>query len=66
MHAEQYNYAIFPPEDDVDAFNSFASHLKVGDIAPDPEFTALNDKEPARLSDFTSRGMTVVEFGSLT
>ncbi len=66
MNTEHYNYEIFPPEDDVEAFRGFASHLKVDDAAPDPELTALDNEQAIRLSEHTSYGLTVVEFGSLT
>ena len=66
MTADDYNYAVFPPDDDVAAFRDFAEHLKVGDAAPDPGLTRLDDGQPARLSHYTDRGPTIVEFGSLT
>ncbi len=63
--SEAYNYAVFPPEDDVHFFGSFAKHLKVGDPAPDFEATLL-DGGQGRLSEYTARGMVVLEFGSFT
>lgn len=66
MSTDCYNYEIFPPEDDVDAFAGFASHLKVGETAPDPEMLRLDDRRNVRLSDYTQRGLSVVEFGSIT
>lgn len=66
MDAETYNYTIFPPEDDVDAFAGFANHLRVGSQAPDPALTDLEHGGEVRLSQFTQRGLTVVEFGSFT
>ncbi len=66
MTATEYNYASFPPDDDVDAFRDFPRHLPAGDIAPDPELTRLDDEQSTRLSAYTDRGLTVVEFGSLT
>jgi len=66
MDADAYNYAVFPPDDDVDAFAGFGSHLPVGVNAPDPELIGLEHGDDVRLSEFTSRGLTVVEFGSLT
>jgi len=66
MTANEYNYAVFPPDDDVDAFRDFAQHLKVGDTAPDCEFTNLDDGQPTPLSTFIDRGLTIVEFGSFT
>ncbi len=63
---EEYNYATFPPEDDVDAFAGFAEHLKVGEPAPDPALLDLDSGQESRLSAYTRRGLTVVEFGSLT
>lgn len=66
MTAYEYNYAVFPPDDDVEAFRDFAEHLKVGETAPDPELTRLDDCQPTRLSAFTDQGLTSVEFGSLT
>jgi hypothetical protein len=66
MNPEEYNYAVFPPEDDVDAFAHFMEFLKVGQIAPDPELYPLESDETARLSSITRQGMTIIEFGSLT
>ena len=63
--SEAYNYPVFPPEDDVHFFGSFAEHLKVGDRAPDFEATLL-DGGQVRLSEYTARGMVVLEFGSFT
>ena len=64
--ANHYNYAVFPPDDDVDAFREFPTHLPVRESAPDPELTNLDDGAVVRLSAFTRHGLTVVEFGSLT
>ncbi len=61
-----YNYAVFPPDDDVEAFANFPNHLKAGQRAPDPDLLDLEHRAPVRLSDFTRQGLTVVEFGSLT
>lgn len=61
-----YNYAVFPPDDDVDAFANFQGHLRAGQRAPDPELEELESRRKVRLSEFSRRGLTVVEFGSLT
>lgn len=66
MIASDYNYEIFPPEDDVEAFVGFASHLRVGETASDPELFDLVTRQTARLSDYSKKGLTVVELGSLT
>ena len=66
MSSEEYNYAVFPPEDDVDAFAHFMEFLKVGQLAPDPELTELASGKRMRLRSFTRQGMTIIEFGSLT
>ncbi len=66
MDADAYNYAVFPPDDDVDAFAGFANHLRVGENAPDPVLIKLEHGDEVRLSQVTSRGLTIVEFGSLT
>lgn len=66
MDAGSYNYPIFPPEDDVEAFSRFHEYLKVGHRAPDPELVDLASGEPVRLSSLTQHGITIVEFGSLT
>jgi hypothetical protein len=66
MTADSYNYSVFPPENDVEAFAHFMEFLKVGQRAPDPELTDLDTGQPTRLSSITRQGMTVVEFGSLT
>ena len=63
--SEEYKYAVFPPEDDVTFFGSFAEHLKVGEPAPDFAATLL-DGWPTRLSEYTARGMVVLELGSFT
>ena len=66
MRASDYNYAIFPPDDDVEAFTGFSSHLKIVETAPDPALQDLDSRESVRLSDYSRQGLTVVEFGSLT
>jgi len=66
MSSDDYNYAVFPPEDDVDAFAHFMEFLKVGQRAPDPELTELATGEQVHLSAITRQGITVIEFGSLT
>ncbi len=63
--SEEYNYAVFPPEDDVTFFANFAEHLRVGDSAPDFAATLL-DGRPTRLSEYTAQGMVVLELGSFT
>ena len=63
---DDYNYAVFPPEDDVQAFRDWPEHLKAGARAPDPELVDLESGDPVRLSDWTRRGLTLIEFGSLT
>ncbi len=60
-----YNYAVFPPPDNADDFRRFPSLLQVGSKAPDFEATLL-DGQRVRLSDYTRRGLTVLEFGSIT
>lgn len=63
--ATAYNYAVFPLDGDGESFKRFPTVLPVGAKAPD--FTAIMlDGGEARLSDFTRRGLTVIEFGSLT
>jgi hypothetical protein len=63
---EPYNYPAFPPDNDVEHFTRFPEILKVGERAPDPELYDLETGEMVRLSDYTRRGLTVIEFGSLT
>ncbi len=65
-NAEDYNYAVFPPEDDVEAFARFSEFLKVGQHAPDALLTDLASGETVQLRDYTRQAMTVIEFGSLT
>lgn len=64
--AQAYNYATFPPEDDVEFFARFAEHLKVGGTAPDPPLTDPATLGETRLSTYTRQGLTVVELGSVT
>lgn len=66
MTTDAYNYPVFPPENDVEAFAHFMEFLKVGQPAPDLELTDLDSGQPIRLSSLTRQGMTIVEFGSLT
>lgn len=66
MRPEDYNYAVFPPDDDVEHFARFAEHLKAGDLAPDPVLTDLETGAAVRLSERTAAGPLVVEFGSFT
>ena len=66
MDVGAYNYATFPPEDDAESFERFQEHLHVGSTAPDPTLTDLESGRPVRLGEITARGLTVVEFGSLT
>lgn len=66
MSQSDYNYAVFPPEDDVDAFAGFSTHLPVGDFASDSVLTRLQDRRNVRLSEITRQGLTIIEFGSLT
>ncbi len=63
--SEEYNYAVFPPEDDVHFFGNFAQHLKVGEHAPDFAATLLDGRQ-TRLSEYTASGMVVLELGSFT
>lgn len=65
--AEEYNYATFPSDDDVEFFAAFFEHLKPGEPAPDPELHDLDGGQPRRLSAITSQAaFTVIELGSLT
>ena len=64
--SEPYNYSSFPVESDIEDFQAFPSVMRVGERAADPALTDLDSGETVRLSDVTKRGMTVVEFGSLT
>ena len=66
MNPSDYNYAVFPPEDDVEVFARFPEALKVGQPAPDLPLVELAGGALVRLSDYTRRGLTVIEFGSLT
>jgi hypothetical protein len=66
MTAGDYNYRVFPPEDDVEVFARWPEVLKVGTKAPDPELVELASGQTVPLSSYTRRGLTVVELGSLT
>lgn len=63
---DPYNYPSFPAESDVEEFQAFPDVVKVGTRAPDPELIDLETCKTVRLSDYTRRGITVIEFGSLT
>jgi hypothetical protein len=66
MTADDYNYSVFPPDDDVEVFARWPEVLKVGTTAPDPELLDLASGQMVPLSSYTRRGLTVVELGSLT
>jgi hypothetical protein len=66
MTADDYNYRVFPPEDDVEVFARWPEVLKVGTKAPDPNLLELSSGQTVPLSSYTRRGLTVVELGSLT
>jgi len=66
MTADQYNYQVFPPEDDVEVFARWPEVLKVGTKAPDPELVDLDSGHTVPLSRYSRRGLTIVELGSLT
>ncbi len=66
MTADDYNYWVFPAEDDVEVFARWPEVLKVGTRAPDPELLDLASGQTVPLSTYTRRGLTVVELGSLT
>jgi hypothetical protein len=66
MTADDYNYSVFPPDDDVEVFAGWPEALKVGTKAPDPELLELASGQMVPLSSYTRRGLTVVELGSLT
>ena len=66
MTADDYNYSVFPPDDDVEVFSRWPEVLKVGSKAPDPELLDLTSGQMVPLSSYTQRGLTVVELGSLT
>ena len=60
-----YNYAVFPPPGDANHFRRFPTILQVGSKAPDFAATLL-DGRTVHLSEYTRRGPTVIEFGSIT
>ena len=66
MKAQGYNYSVFPPDDDVEAFAAWPEFLKAGHRAPDPRLLDLDSGEVVRLTEVTRDGLTVVELGSLT
>ena len=66
MTQDGYNYQVFPPEDDVEAFARWPEMLKVGTKGPDPALLVLASGHTVPLSSYTRRGLTVVELGSLT
>ncbi len=66
MTVDDYNYSVFPPDEDVEVFARWPEVLKVGSRAPDPELLDLTSGQMVPLSSYTLRGLTVVELGSLT
>lgn len=66
MSGDQYNYAVFPPEDDPEIFGGFPHHITVGERAPDGTLLDLETGQSVRLSELTRNGLTILEFGSLT
>ena len=66
MKAHGYNYSVFPPDDDVDAFAAWPEVIKAGHRAPDPHLLDLESGDMVRLTEVTRKGLTVVELGSLT
>ncbi|CAN5647278.1 hypothetical protein BH20CHL1_BH20CHL1_05930 [soil metagenome] len=67
MKPADYNYAIFPSEDDIEFFAAFFELLKPGEKAPDPELLDLESDESIPLSTITRQhAFTVIELGSLT
>src|SRR5262249_14005931 len=61
-----YNFSVFPPNDDCEAFAVWPEFLKAGHRAPDPQLLDLNSGAMVRLTEVTRDGLTVVELGSLT
>jgi hypothetical protein len=61
-----YNSAAFPVESDVEDFERFPEIVKVGTHAPETVLTDLGSGEQVNLRDVTRRGLTILEFGSLT
>jgi hypothetical protein len=63
---DDYNADTFPVESDVEDFARFPDIVKVGTTAPDTILTDLDSGERVSLRDISKRGITILEFGSLT
>ena len=61
-----YNYASFPPQEDIDPFSTFPRLFKAGDAAPDGGLTDAGDGRRVRLSELWRTAPLVVEFGSIS
>ncbi len=64
--SQDYNYATFPTDDDLDYFNAFWELLKSGERAPEVDLLDLVSGEPIALTAITRQGLTIIELGSLT
>ena len=50
MKAHAYNYSVFPPDDDVEAFAAWGEFLKAGHRAPYPHLLDLDSGDMVRLT----------------
>ncbi len=66
MNPEQYNYANFPLDMQEADFSAFPNILHAGTDAPDGVLVNAATGAEARLSDYWSTGLLVIEFGSAT
>lgn len=61
-----YNYTSFPLDADMQDFERFPEGPRVGTKAPDGTLFDAKDESRVQLVDRFRKGVTVIEFGSLT
>lgn len=63
---DDYNYAHFPLDGDMQDFVRFPEVARVGTKAPDGVLVDARDHREIRLRELYRKGVTVLEFGSFT
>lgn len=62
----EYNYKNFPLDADMKDFEEFPNGPRVGTKAPDGVVLDASDGSEVRLGELYRKGVSVIEFGSLT